>query len=72
MVTQADIDALNEQIASGVRSVTIGDQTITHNPAAALIAARDDMVRQLAVQEARAAGKRKPRQVLICFTGRGY
>lgn len=72
MVQQADIDALNEQIASGVRSATIGDQSITHNTTASLIAARDDLVRQLARQEAKAAGKTRPRQTLIQFNGRGY
>lgn len=72
MVTQADIDALNAKIAEGTRSVTIGDQSVTNNTTASLIAARDDMVRQLAAQEAKAAGKVRPRQVLIQYAGRGY
>ena len=72
MVTQADIDALNEQIASGTRQVVIGDQSITSNTTTSLIQARDDLVRQLAHQQARAAGRVRPRQVLIQYSGRGY
>lgn len=72
MVTQADIDALNEQIASGTRQVVIGDQSITSNTTTSLIQARDDLVRQLARQQARAAGRVRPRQVLIQYSGRGY
>jgi hypothetical protein len=72
MVTQADIDALNELIAQGTRSVTIGDQTVTNNTTASLIQARDDMVRQLARQEAKEAAKVRPRQKLIMYAGRGY
>lgn len=67
MVTQADIDALNEQIASGVRQVVIGDQSITTNTTTSLIQARDDLVRQLAKQK-----HRRPTQVLIRYSGRGY
>ena len=72
MVTQDDIDALNAAIASGTRSVTIGDQTVTYNTTASLIAARDDLQRQLAAQDAKAAGKVRPRQVLVQYAGRGY
>lgn len=72
MVTQADIDALNEQIASGTRQVVIGDQSITSNTTQSLIVARDDLVRQLARQEAKAAGRVRPSQTLIRYAGRGY
>ena len=72
MVTQADIDNLNEAIASGARAVTIGDQSLTFNTTASLIAARNDLAAQLARQNARTAGKVRPRQTLIVYAGRGY
>ncbi len=71
-VTQAQIDALNAAIASGTRSVTIGAQTVTYNTAASLIQARDDLLKQLQAQEAAAAGKRRPKQMLLFQSGRGY
>lgn len=72
MVTQADIDNLNAAIASGARAVTIGDQSVTYNTTASLIAARDDMTRQLAAQDAKAAGRVRPRETLIRYAGRGH
>jgi hypothetical protein len=68
----AQIAALNEAIAAGVRSVTIQGETTTLNPVAGLIAARDDLVRQKAAAEA-AAGTSKARPVrLLHYAGRGY
>jgi hypothetical protein len=68
-VTQSDIDNLNTAIASGTRSVTLGGQTITYNTTASLIAARDDLVKQL-----RALNRttRRSRQALAYQNGRGY
>jgi hypothetical protein len=68
-VTQADIDALNRAIADGVRSVTIRGQTVTYNTAASLIAARDDLRRELAA----ASGQPQPsRRTYLYHAGRGY
>lgn len=71
-VTQADIDALNTAIADGVRSVTIGGQTTIYNTTASLIQARDDMRKELAAANAVASGKRRSRQTLLTYAGRGY
>lgn len=69
-VTQADIDALNRAIADGVRSVTIRGQTVTYNTTASLIAARDDMRRELA---ALAPSAEQPsRRTYLYHAGRGY
>ncbi|MGP1680834.1 MAG: phage head-tail joining protein [Giesbergeria sp.] len=66
-VTQADIDNLNAAIASGVRSVTLGGQTVIYGTPESLIKARDDMVRQLASQAIA-----RPRQSYAFYAGRGY
>ena len=67
-VTQQDIDRLNAAIAKGVRSVTIGGQTVIYNTTESLIKARDDMQRQLNAQ----AGQRRNKQTLLYQSGRGY
>lgn len=72
-VTQANVDTLNLAIADGVRQVTLpGGQTTTYQTTDSLIKARDDMVKQLALQNATDAGRRKNRRTLLVFTGRGY
>jgi hypothetical protein len=71
-VTQAHIDALNQAIADGVRQVTIGDQTTTYNTTDSLIRARDDQQEQLNLQQAREAGRARPRRSKLVFGGRGY
>lgn len=68
-VSQADIDALNALIATGARSVTLGEQTVIHNTTESLIKARDDMVRQLAKQNATAL---RSKQTYVVHGGRGY
>jgi collagenase-like PrtC family protease len=65
-VTQTDIDNLNAAIASGARSVTLGGQTVTYNTTASLIAARNDLQKQLN------AARRKPRTRQLVYGGRGY
>jgi len=40
---QADIQSLNEAIASGERQVTIGGTTVTYNTTESLIKARDSI-----------------------------
>ncbi len=69
-VTQADVDALNQAIADGVRSVTVGGQTTIYNTTDSLIRARDDMRREVALIEQRTI--RRSRRTLWTFGGRGY
>lgn len=71
MVTQADIDSLNAAIASGARSVTLGETTVIYNTTESLIKARNDMRKELAAQNANPAGRRS-RQTRMYFAGRGY
>jgi hypothetical protein len=71
-VSQADIDALNSAIATGVRSVTINGQTTIYNTTESLIKARDDMQRQLAAQLAAANGAAPRRITYLNYGGRGY
>ena len=66
-VTQADIDNLNAAIASGVRSVTLGGQTVTYSTVDALIKARDDLMKQIKQGVAQ-----RPRQSYAFYAGRGY
>jgi hypothetical protein len=69
-VTQADVDNLNAAIASGVRSTTLGGQTVIFNTGESLIKMRDDLVKQLAAQTAATA--QRPRQSYAFYAGRGY
>lgn len=71
-LTQRDLDELNKAIASGVRSVTIGGETTIYNTTDSLIRARDDMVRQLAEQNAATSGVRPNRRTYLYHGGRGY
>lgn len=68
-VTQADIDNLNAAIAAGVRSVTVGGQTVIYGTSESLIKARDDLKNQLAAQT---ATTQRPRQSYAFYAGRGY
>ena len=67
-VTQADIDNLNAAIASGVRSVTLGGQTVIYSTSESLIKARDDLKTQLSAQNP----VQRPRQSYAFYAGRGY
>lgn len=71
-VTQADIDALNQAIADGVRQVTIRGQTTTYNTTASLIQARDDLKREMREQAAAEASAVNPRVHLLYHADRGY
>lgn len=71
-VTQADLDNLNQAIADGVRSVTIGGQTTIFNTTDSLIRARDDVRSELLKQQARTADRRPNRRTLLYYGGRGY
>lgn len=46
-VTQADLDRINSAIATGERQVVLDGQSITYRSVAELIAARDDVQKQL-------------------------
>ena len=67
-VSQTDINNLNTAIARGVRSVTLGGQTVTYATTDALIKARNDLQAQLNAQN----GKRRSKQTYIFQNGRGY
>jgi hypothetical protein len=72
-VTQADIDALNRAIASGERQVTHGNKSVTYRSISDLIAARDDLQRQLNEQAiAEGTTAPRPKQTRAYYGGRGY
>lgn len=68
-VTQTDLDNLQAAIASGVRSATVGGQTVTYNTAASLMAAYDRLLAQFNAQNG-VRGRR--RQSYATYAGRGY
>jgi len=65
---QTQIQALNDAIAAGVRSVTLGGQTVTYNTTDSLIAARNDLQGQL--NEAVIGPRARQHQAV--YAGRGY
>ena len=67
-VTQSDIDNLNTALATGVRSATVGGQTVTYGTVDALIKARNDLQRQLT---AVTLPTPRPRQTYVVYAGRG-
>lgn len=69
-VTQADLDNLNAALASGVRSATVGGQTVTYGTVDALIKARDYLAAQLAAADGTVP--RRPRQTYAVYGGRGF
>lgn len=72
-VSQADIDNLNAALASGVRSATVGGQTVTYGTVDALIKARNDLQRQLDAANAVANGTApRRRQTYGVYSGRGF
>lgn len=72
MVSQADIDALNQAIADGVRQVTIGGQTVTYNTTDSLIRARNDLLEQMRQDEVKAGATPVRRRAYAYYSGRGY
>lgn len=66
-VSQSDIDALDSALATGERQVMIGAKQITYRSISELLAARDYMKRELALQVP--AGSKQTR---IRPAGRGY
>lgn len=71
-VSQSDIDALTEAIATGERVVRKGDKTIEYRSVAELMAARDRLLAELSAADAAAAGATRPKQTRIYHGGRGY
>lgn len=71
-VTQAEIDALDQAIADGVRQVTIDGQTTTYNTTDSLIRARDNLQAKLNADTLRAAGKTPAKRQYLYYAGRGY
>lgn len=69
---RARVVALNVAIGKGVRSVTLGGQTITYNTTASLIEARDDAQKQLKALEAANAPVKRSRQNYAVYAGRDY
>jgi len=70
--TQATVDALNQAIDDGVRSVTIGGQTTIYNTTDSLMRARDDAQARLNKELARTEGTRPSKQTYAYYAGRGY
>lgn len=71
------VAGLEQMLADGVRQVTIGDQTITHNTTDSLIRARDDAKATLTrMLQANAAAEgtapSRARQTQLVYAGRGY
>jgi len=72
-VTQTQIDALNEAIASAERQVTNGSQSVTYRSIDDLKKARDDLQAQLDAQGVADGSKApKPKQTRLYYAGRGY
>lgn len=71
-VTQADIDALNQAIADGVRQVTINGQSTTFNTTDSLIRARNDLQAKLNAETLRAEGRVPNKRQYLYYAGRGY
>lgn len=67
-VSQTDIDNLNTALASGVRSATVGGQTVTYGTVDALIRARNDLQRQL---DKATLPTPRHRQTYVQYAGRG-
>lgn len=68
-VTQSDIDSLNAAIASGIRSATVGGQTVIYNTTTSMIEARNDLQKQLSLQN---QGAPRRKQTQLFYAGRGY
>lgn len=71
-VSQSDIDALNAAIASGERMVVLNGQSVTYRSITDLIAARNDLQKQIEDQQYRAAGKHRSKRFYAYYAGRGF
>jgi hypothetical protein len=70
--TQADLTRIDRAIASGARSVTIGDNTVIYNTGDSLIRQRQLIVAELNAAAAATAGKTREKQRYLYQSGRGY
>ena len=68
MVTQLDVDALNQALTNGEKQVVIDGQSVTYRTISELIAARNDLQEQLNRQ----ATSRRPKRTMLYHAGRGY
>jgi hypothetical protein len=66
-ISQTDIDALNQALSAGEKSVTINGKSITYRSVDEIIRARDDLQRQLS----RSAPVVRPSRTLLYHGGRG-
>lgn len=71
-VSQSDIDALNAAIASGERMVVLNGQSVTYRSISDLIAARNDLQKQIEDQQYRAVGKTRLKRAYAYHAGRGF
>jgi len=71
-LTTDDLDRLNAAIAADERMVTIGGQTTMYYSKSDLIAARNDVQRQLEAAAATTAGKVRRPRTLLYHGGRDY
>jgi hypothetical protein len=71
-VTQDDIDALNAAIASGERVVVLNGQSVTYRSVPDLIAARNDLTKQMQDEALKAAGRPRVKRAYAYYSGRGY
>lgn len=68
MVSQLDIDALNQALANGEKQVVIDGQSVTYRTVSDLIAARNDLQEQLNRQNS----LMRPKRTMLYHAGRGY
>lgn len=71
-VSQSDIDALNEAIASGERQVSLNGQQVTYRSIDQLILAKQHLERELVRESATTASTRVRKQIYWSYGGRGY
>lgn len=72
MVTQLDVDALNQALANGEKQVVIDGQSVTYRTISDLISARNDLQELLNRQTAAANDNRRPKRSMLYYAGRGY
>lgn len=70
--TTTDLAAIDRAIASGVRSVTIGSDTVIYNTGDSLMRARQTIINDINRAAAQATKTQRPKARYIVQTGRGY
>lgn len=71
-VSQLDIDALTEALATGERLVRKGDKTVEYRSVDEIKAARNLLIAEKAAEDAAASGISRPKQIRLFHGGRGY